>query len=150
MRITRVRIHAPRHGGATGSMESLQSNHTKGTLQQPHTLERRTSSPQTKRRWSGPQIMPRPISKQRFGLHHPSSDLRKRGLEHFQADGTTRGPNRQPTLDGGSPGQRSVVSLCLCRATEAKHPFHFRRREPFSRHQRCHHLFRQVLRFSLA
>ena len=148
MRITRVRIHAARHGGATGSMESLQSNHTKGTLQQPHTLERRTSSPQTKRRWSGPQIMPRPISKQSFGLHHPSSDLRKRGLEHFQADGTTRGPNRQH-LDSGSPGQRSVVSLCLCRATEAKHPFHFKRREPFSRHQRCHHLFRQVLRFSL-
>ena len=122
-------------------MDSLQSNHTKGTLQPLHTLERRTSSPQTKRRWSRPQIAPRSISKQRFGSHNPSSDLRKRGLEHFRADGTTRGLRRQPTLDGGSLGQRSVVSFCLCRATEAQHPFHFKRREPFSRHQRSHHLF---------
>ena len=40
-------------------------------------------------------------------------------------------------------GQRSVASFCLCRATEAQHPFHFKRREPFSRHKRSHHLFRQ-------
>ena len=120
------------------------------TMGQLHTLERRTSSPQTKRRWSEPQITPRHISKRRFGTHHPSSDVRNRGLDHLRADGTARDPDRQPTPDGGSPGQRSVVSFCLSRATEAQHPFHSKRREPFSRHQRSHHLFRQVLQFSLA
>ena len=119
------------------------------TMGQLHTLERRTSSPQTKRRWSEPQITPRRISKRRFGMHHPSTDVRNRGLDHLRADGTARGPDRQPTPDGGSPGQQSVVSFCLCRATEAQHPFHFKRREPFSQHQRSHHLFRQVLRFAL-
>ena len=42
---------------------------------------------------------------------------RKRRLEHFRADGTTTGPHRQPTLDGGSQAQRSVVSFPLCRPT---------------------------------
>ena len=146
---TRVRIRAAQYGGATASMEHLQPNHTKGTLQRLHTLERRTSSPKTKGRWSGPQITPRPISEQRFRSHHLSSDLRKRRLEHFQPDGTTRCLSRQPTLDGGSQAQRSVVSFSLCRPTEAQHHFHFKRREPFSRHRRSHHLFRQVLRFPL-
>lgn len=75
------------------------------------------------------------FSKRRFGSHHPSSDVRNRGLDHLRADGTARGPDRQPTPDGGSPGQRSVVSFCLCRPTEAYHPFHSKRMEPFSRHQ---------------
>ena len=70
------------------------------TMGQLHTLERRTSSPQTKRRWSEPQITPRRISKRRFGMHHPSSDVRNRGLDHLRADGTARDPDRQPTPDG--------------------------------------------------
>ena len=36
---TRVRIRAPRYGGAAASMEYLQPNHTKGTLHQLHTFE---------------------------------------------------------------------------------------------------------------
>lgn len=72
---TRVRIRAPRYAGATALMEYLQPNHTKGTLRQLHTLERRTSSPKTKGRWSGPQIKPRPIPGNRFMSHHLSSDF---------------------------------------------------------------------------
>ena len=112
----------------------------KENLQRLRTIERRTSSPKTKGRWSGPQIMPQPISEQHFRSHHLSSDLRKRRLEHFRADGTTRRPSRQQTLDGGSQAQRSVMSFSLCRPTEAQHPFHFKRRQPFSQHQRSHHL----------
>ena len=52
-------------------------------------------------------------------------------------------------FDSGSQDQRSVVSFSLCRPTEAQHPFHFKRREPFSWHQKSHHLFRQVLQFPL-
>ena len=55
----------------------------------------------------------------------------------------------QPTLDGGSQTKQSVVSFSLCRSTEAQHPLHFKRRDPFSRHQRSHHLFWQVLWFPL-
>ena len=55
----------------------------------------------------------------------------------------------QPTLDGGSQTKQSVVSFSLCRSTEAQHSLHFKRRDPFSRHQRSHHLFWQVLWFPL-
>ena len=126
-------------------MGSLRSNYTRGTLRPLRTLERCTSSPQTKRRWSEPQSTPRRISKRRFGSHHPAADFGNRGLDHLRADGTARGPGRQPAAGGGSPGQRSVVSFPLCRATEGRQAFHFTRGEPLSRHQRAHHLFRQVL-----
>ena len=94
LRTTQVRIRAARYDRATASMEYLQPNHTKGTLQQLHTLERRTLSPKTKGRWSDPQITPGPISEQRFGWHHLSSDLRKSRLEHFRSHGTTKRPRR--------------------------------------------------------
>ena len=135
----------PRYGGATASMESLHQHQGQNTLRRLHTLERRASPTKTKRPWSGPQITPRSISEHHFRSHHPSSDLRKKRLEHFRADGTTRRLSRQPTLGGRSRAQRSVVSFSLCRPTEAQQPFHFKRREPFSRHQRSHHLLWQVL-----
>ena len=65
----------PEYGFALPGMVELfgrwtlyrQSNPTKGTLQPLHTLERRTSSPQTKRRWSRPQIAPRPFLNNALG-----------------------------------------------------------------------------------
>ena len=116
---------------------------------QLHTLERRTSSPKTKGRWSGPKIKPRPFSGNRFRPHHLSSDLWKRRLEHFRPDGTARRLSRQSTIDPGSQAKRLFVSFSRCRPTETQHPFHFKRRDPFSRHQRSHHLFWKVLSFPL-
>jgi len=57
--------------------------------------------------------------------------------------------DRQSTIDRGSKAKRLFVSFSLCGTTEAQHPFHFKRRDPFSRHQRSHHLFWKVLSFPL-
>ena len=84
MHSTRVRIHAPRYGGATTSMESLQPNHTKETLRQPHTLERRASPSKTKGRGSDPKIKPQPISGNRFRSHHPSQTFEKDAWNIFE------------------------------------------------------------------
>ena len=148
---TRVRIRAPRHGGATASntMESLHQHQGQKILGRVQTLEKRASQTKTREPWRAEKTKSRIISGKAFGSHHSSSDVRKRRLEHFRPNGTTRRPNQQPTLDGGSPTQRSVVSFPLCRPTPALQPFYFKRREPFSRHQRSHHLFWQVLRFPL-
>ena len=71
--------------------------------------------------------------------------LEKKRQDLFGAAETATRIDRQTTLDGGSQAQRSVVSFPLCRPTEAQHPFHFKSRDPLSRHQRSHHLFWQVL-----
>ena len=128
----------------------LQSNHTKGTLQQLHTPERRTSSPKTKGHWSGTQITPRPISEQRFRSHHLSSDFWKRRLQHFRADGTTRWPNRQWShFQVEVQASDQSCHFLFVGPPPAQHPFHSKRRDPFLWHQRSHHLFRQVLQFPL-
>ena len=146
---TWVQIQAPGMVELTTTMDSLESHQTQSALSQLQTLERRASSPKTKGRWSANKIKMRSISRNRFGSHHPSSDSWKRRLDHFRPDGTARHISRQSTIDCGSKAEWLFMSFSLCGTTKAQYPFHFKGRDPFSQHQRSHHLFWKLLSFPL-
>ena len=131
----------PRYGGATT---------TQSALSQLHTLERRTSPPRQK-------DVGQPI-KVRYGPFLETALAHIIYLQTYGKDAWTIFElmelqdvrlDRQSTIDRGSKAKRLFVSFSLCGTTEAQHPFHFKRRDPFSRHQRSHYLFWKVLSFPL-